>query len=431
MTALFLAACSPSADVVKVPFSAGTKTVLLAAIEGAEISLRAIAVEGRGAFFSAGTSENTRLIALEYSCSLDVLGLPEGPVASGERALPSAKSIRELTAASEWREIVLPAELAALRIAGEPRQNNSPCVRLVSQRFALPGDTHGQATIAVPLDDRRAFIAMTAGYFFISSPQAVQTVELSSSTPARAGLRRGDEIFMIGNGGAMVRGDLELNFERAPPLPDGGVRGRWLAASGAGQPLELFAAHETGEMARFDGQTWSEIGLGDPDVPHAGIAYLGPNEAIFVGLNQPNIYHYLDGALEVEELPGLSSLDFPTSADFIEGFGVVAGTQLGAVYQRGQRGWTKLFELQEPQTIHRIVKIGEGLLIGARRQLVQYHPSHGGCAPQSEELELGDNDALIPLGGGWLLAGSSDPDAYVLRLERAPQEPDPCSGGAR
>jgi hypothetical protein len=423
--AMGIAACAPSVEVVIVPVRDDASAMIVAEVGGDEVALHAIDLGRRPRYVTLRPRAGASLFVLDYGTCLAGLDLAGGlvPIASPGRPLPTPDHVRA-PSGEGWAEVPIPGELAALSIAGDPSLPPE-CVPLESTSWTLSVDS-GQPQLAVALSEDEVFFGFTSGQFFRFGPSGLEPlVEIPRSSPARAAARWRDRIFTIGDGGRVAEAGLDLSFTVSSTLPDRTAGRRWMDASRGDAELELFTASDQGHLARFFAGSWTEIGSRGGDTGHAGVIWLGEDEAIFVGFSGQDVLHYAEGRFDLEALPEISAIDLPLSATFIEGIGPLVGTQLGVIYVRGSTGWRVYQRLEVNESVLKIAPIDRGVLVAGRFGFVQqYHPGVGACpnkTPMPDEVKQ-----LVPFSRGWLAMGSSAPDPFITLFERAKIAPPSC-----
>ncbi|MCK6548531.1 hypothetical protein L6R52_21975 [Myxococcota bacterium] len=439
-----LSACASSEPVIEVPAAGFAAMIVVFVSEAGEPSAAAIDLGGRAepyVTFPAARATRGRLYALGYPCGLDRLGVPEGwldVVATG-RALPEVHTLvaadvvdgRASTFAS-----ASPAELAAVRIRGEAAPAPSPCLTLTGTSITLADGVEQQLRFVVGLDADRALFATVDGTFRILEGGVARDVTtLSTSTPHLGAFFGADgELWLAGAGGRVVRGELSSGLSELPPLASRSGRTQiWLdGPRSAGGSVELWAVTDERAFEVFDGTSWTILyqGTGELLGSRGGVAWLAPGEAMAVGPAGERLLHVRDGVVEEVTLP-LEPGDVPTAIRFVEGIGVVVGSEAGVVAIRRDERWETI-DTGARARIFSIAPLGDGFVFGGRGGvLTQYHPGAATCAPETHSS--GNITFLVPLSDG-LVAGAiatGAPDVVTTLRATAPPAADVCGAALR
>lgn len=401
-TAIALAAGCSRAEVIEGPPLRGEGSILVVIAAKGEARPIVQAMDlAQPAPIELEASE-AELVIVEYCCPLETLGLEAGlqtllELPREAKALPDAKHMyfAQLTGGvpSAWSEDGDPA-LALAAIARLDLPTDHLCSLYDREIRVVDVSVRGVRTSSAPafligIGEGRVFGATRSGLFFTASASgsALET-QLSTSTPHHGAHRTEDgEIWLVGDDGRTMRGDLLRGFEPVDARAQDGVPS-FVQLSGArgSAPFELFAVNDRRSFQRFHGDRWNTIvgpQLYDPSRVPPSVAWIGPDEAIAAGIHEDpaRLLHYKRGDL-VEE----RSVGNPGIAVHLPGHGTVLGSRGGAIRFLDGFTWS------EPRTIggidiHAIAEMGESLIVCGHSHLnpltllcSTYHPRSGACA---------------------------------------------------
>lgn len=382
--ALFLVACTPRIEAFSLP-STGPKAVILVTIGASGAIVTAI---DPSAPWSVTVEEDARVLyALEYGDDLGALGFLPGTIAEEPegRRIPAADRVlaAEIRSAglTPWIEGELPDEIRSLRIGTTRR-----CSELEVEHLYLPNSKSTDPYLGVSLDDESALVALEDGRFFrVTSTAAVPLTGISTATPRLAAFRdpRG-ELWLLGRNGRVARGDLERGFTEIDPLPSrGGLKYMWLEGSrDASAPFELFAVTDRMTFDRFDGEAWERL---DSDAQGyvyflGDVVWLGPSDAIAVGVEPEEIVRYTDGEITRTDLPTNS---MPASVAMIPRFGLVVADGTGRLFHLIDGAEEEIGP--SPLSPYSVIMLeayeGSILFGGGFGEVGEYIPGFGFCRP--------------------------------------------------
>lgn len=321
------------------------------------------------------TDESLRISVLGFIDPLADLGLTAGPLALTESE--DARPLVELGPHAQLRQRsidagVLGAWIDADHLApplGDVRVDTgwpSGCSRLKRRRVST--HTATAASFALALDEDTALIGL--------EDQTLLRIEESGQwtdvTPAGLGLiptwgalmESADTLWLSGREGLLwrVRIDREARIvdvlERhqldawvttleTPPITRR-PQFRYLGGQSSATSVEIFLLSIEGVLARFDGTTITELArfpVGRTDA-RAGLAYLGPGEAVAVHTVSPDLMLVTDRdqvrliRLNDQQLAGVSGVGL------IPGFGVLASDAVGNVFRSATgRTWERFTQI--------------------------------------------------------------------------------------
>jgi hypothetical protein len=308
------------------------------------------------------------------------------------------------------QETDLPTAVFTLRAGVMPLNT---CVTFSATAMNLGSDQ--PALLAAPLDAHSALVATWDGRFFeVTSSTVTRLTKLSTTTPHLSAFRdTKGTLWMIGQGGRVVRGDPMSGF--VPVTRNLSARASqfmFLAGPRDQEAFELFSAGDDGSFERFDGTTWQRFdSINTPfDADYvtnyawrAGVAWLGPNEAVAVLPKVTSVLHVVGGTLKMEPIVGSGDTMCPTALDWIPAFGPVVGIYTGQLFVKDSDTWTEILGTPYDLPVTMISPLGDGILFGGPfGTLAQYHPDYGYCAPQGYGPD--HIRAVIPFEDGYLLA---------------------------
>lgn len=424
------AACALSEPVVELPATGAQAVLVISVPEGGEAEGYALSLAaGPEPYVSVPAPEGpSRLFGLGYRCSLAALELAPGPIpltTGPGRDLPAADwVVRAETGGSSGPDPV-PAtqeELSALHLAGSA-PTETLCPSFDAELFVLRDQTRHLLRFLVGLDAGEVLAATGDGVFYLNGPAGlVELTALATTTPSLGAFYApSGELWLAGARGETARGDPRTGLDAGPPLEttDPGTR-VWLAGPGdASADFELFALTAGRALEHFDGTSWTLLTVhpGAKLDGRAGLVWLAPGEALAVGLLERRaLLVRATGELSEEELP-----DTPVAIAALPGFGVVAGTESGALFQRtGAGGWRPLFAARTGDRVRALAAFGGGILTGSGGGVITFHhPSRADCPAVS--FTGGDLNHLVAVEGGVVLGAArvGEPDV-IGRLRARP-----------
>lgn len=397
---------------------------------------------------------------LAYRCSLERLGLVEGPQALKEAPserpwLPEPAEVwlaqggpgRSGTWSSGQMNEAVEQILSKLPLEEENLCRSRQAV-LEPKELSMPRDERRDPAFAVRVDDDHILAGTRNGfYYLVDRGGGVQPVEDFGADVYRGAYRADDgELWLMSTTGKLVRGRLGGEFTvvtSTAPLrrrPDQELG--QLALDGPkntpGAPFELYAETDARTFLRFDGTTWTRLADSERHfwIFVARVAWIAPGEAaaISVGSATNTVVRYKNGEVIEERLSG-SSVGLSCIAQ-VPGFGTIAGRDDGSVFiDEGGGSWRPLPGTGEQYFTRTIAPINGGFIYGASLEMnfleyrfTQYFADLGHCP----EERLTDYAAtqLVPFADGSLLAATvsdfGDPMGLTL-LELAAPAGD-CSG---
>lgn len=311
----------------------------------------------------------------------------------------------------EWRQAGrgdLPPSFSAYRLSGAGCSSSFPARPLY--------EGPGRARFAVAVDEGRALIGLENETLLVTTSSATVlpgSVLGGAFTPGAAS-GAGADIWLVDALGKVFRSRrrVPLSFARVD-APLGLVIGGFGGERGddvflVGQPVDpdprfpvyRFVAdgvwRRLGEVGRF---------LGAPQ----GV---GPGQAVLLSGERGAVFRFSSTAIDVEEVLGASL----AALSSIPGFGTVGGSTDGRLFLRGAEGWIALPGVSPGGRVRGIAPFPRGLVgLLASGILIQ---RVGRLACTDRPLRgLVDNAALVPLGGGLVLAASFRRQAEVVYLQ--------------
>ncbi|MBK6689396.1 MAG: hypothetical protein IPG45_33315 [Deltaproteobacteria bacterium] len=414
-----LIACSPSSVELHVPPRDGTSAIVVAvgANGGAQTLATDFTAEKALALDLDGDA-NLQLYVAYYECSLAWLGVPPaGAQLSPDGSLHPWTRAQAVWAATEapgteatWRELTAPdPELERLRLT-EPRAD-ARCEALVAERIPLPGtEVDARVTFAIALDDERALFGFDRPVPPVIVERGGTTLSALPAVPYLAGVRsESGELFIVTTTGAAYRGDLARGFVPAgnlvlPPALAPPFGGR-LVVSRPEEPFELYLYSITSALERYDGERWEVVAETEGASTDGAIDLLrlGPAELLVVPGNNQEIFFYQNGNLR-PEIPRIG--DKTRSAGLVPGFGPLAGTEFGRIFERRRPGdWQELSRSGLEHDARAFAPFGNGFITGGGfgGLTVQYHPEQAAYCPLDESIAI-EFIELLPMGPDLLAA---------------------------
>lgn len=358
--------------------------------------------------------------ALLYDRSIDELALTRGalPIVAKGVTLPEPDRVFETRfleeVQSEWatRDDV-PTEVRRLQFDFDPLVD--PCRAAPSfDPVSFPLDTFGSGRSGVS-DGAGAFTFTEDGLFHRVTASGAEPVALSTSTPSGAIVRASNgDLYLGGDGGSFVSGDLERGFAPLPSAPSGGEV-RWLSASiDPAMPFEIFALGADGAIARFDGD-WTTIDRGPP-ITSGGVAYVEPGHAVFARSSSEDLLVYEGSATRTESpdagAMGLFAVAYVAGARFV-------GTAGGNVHAEVDGRWARLggFDFASVLTI---IPFEDGVMVGGEDGFLAYWTRSTGLCT----LQLGSANvvAMIPVGRDLVLVQENVERDLPIELRTRPTQ---------
>lgn len=389
------------------------------------------------------------LFLLYFDCDLGAIGLVSGwqELATPEKPgdpLPSPTEILtgrlEPDHALSWSPAsALPSGVTTLRLSS--RGSRNLCAQFeVSPPIALPDSTNETATFALALDDQSALVATTGGRFYrVTVGHAEPLTGLSTTTPHYAGFKDdAGVIWLVGEGGRVVRGDFERGFEDAGTTATATSVGPGFAmAGGPGSPPELFVVGSAFSFDHYSGGRWDMIEPPNPefrrrDEMRPGLLWLGPEEVLAIGLRERAVLHFDHGMLTEEPLASMARFNVVRGIALIPRIGVVTSIFSGTYFVRGEGGvWQTLAE-GGPRGAAAIYPFRRGFVAGmSAGAFVEYDPALGFCPP----VQVAPHRITTILRfGDWLLTVSTRDDPFpsgedaTVTFVRPLLPSDTCSG---
>ncbi|MCC7382275.1 MAG: hypothetical protein IT384_10620 [Deltaproteobacteria bacterium] len=349
------------------------------------------------------------IFILYFDCDLDALGFSPGWQEVGTTLglpLPSrASEVLRTEIADEapvtWQAVdSIPIELIALRFPAALRPHN--CAELTARLVPLPGSVDESGAVAVPLDPLTTLVATSTGHFYrVSLERAEPLTSLSTTTPHFGGYRdREGAIWLFGPGGQVARGHPATGFELTGTTSTAEGEGFPVHVDGSSgdSPLEIFVVTDDASFDRYADGRWTALADGRDDLPDwPGVLWLGPGEALAIGIVGSTVLHYRDGRIEEERLVPPEARVVATAIANAPGLGPVVGTFDGHTFVRDGGGWT-LLPGDLGRTLVRVLHpFRRGFLAGLPNGvLVEFDPAYGFC--ESRQLAPNGTVQLLRVG---------------------------------
>jgi hypothetical protein len=441
LASLFACACTREPLIVSIPFDVMDEAAIVVVEQGTNSTAFAIDATKRDRAPVLERIEDfdgdpeLHLTAFLFERTLDELALDPGEIAPVPQDRRSTKpmgmrEIRETTidkaGASAWESIASPTGAAELLRIPLPK----PCRGIQFDRFAfedeeyLAGIVRKNDTTAIALVYSGQ---LGEGVFYQVTFDGVTKLPLTLPGFSPREIMRGDNGLIYISGGdvfsrdpQIYRGDFDTGFERIVPdgfmLPYGWVFSMVTPPAGSDDPAELYAITEWGQLLRFEGNQWHELGRLELAGAEGLVAYAGRDDIYAIAPDGSGLFHYSDGALREEQTPVTpdlkSELDSLTGLANVPGYGLYAGADKGAILHRVAGGWTQVNEeaLIAEISIRSFARLPSGGLVigGGYGALIQYWDSWGLC-DDPEDVYFVSNTAsvnnLVEVPGGLFAAG--------------------------
>lgn len=406
-------ACSPSAIALYVPpREAASAIVVAVGANGGTQTLAADFSEEKALDLSLDGDANLQLYVAYYECGLSWLGVPPaGAQVAAEGSLHPWTRARSVWAATDapdaepaWRELMVPdPELELLRLT-QPRAD-ARCEALTAERISLPGaEVDARVTFAIALDEERALLGFDRPVPPVIVARAGATPSSLPAVPYLAGVRSDSgELFIVTATGAAYRGDLTRglapagNLVRPPEVPP--PFGGRLVVSRPEESFELYLYSVTKALERYDGVRWEVVGETEGASADGAIDLLrlGPAELLVAPGNNQEIFWYREGVLR-PEVPRIG--DKTRALGLVPGFGPLAGTDYGRVFERTRPGdWREISRSGLEHDARAFAPFGNGFITGGGfgNFTVQYHPEQGAYCPLDDAV-ASEFIELLPMG---------------------------------
>jgi hypothetical protein len=402
---LFVTACHDQRTLPPPSTDARSAGMLLLALEQGAIQWATAfdLIDGRG-YPPIAWRGDVELIALEYGCSIERLGLAAGrqPLLAEPTDVPRLPPPRRVMSTridtTEWEpsEMSEPISLALRHLDLDP-DNICTSARAAysSMPVGVPVDGHADPSFAIPYDGETALIGSTDGKVYrLSRDGVIARVPALEDREYRGAYRapRGD-LWLISNRGTLARGTID-GVQSVTTTTSFTDPRRGIAIAGPNDvdaPFELFAtatSSDTRVFARFDGERWEKLAEVEP---HDGLflpaaAWLGPEHAIAIGVGRyrNSVVRYREGVIREERLPTDAG---PSSIMHHPTLGTIVGMDDGTIARNtGSDQWEAIPLAPPLRFVRTLAPVGDGFVFGASAefnflsyQFGQYFPAIGFC----------------------------------------------------
>jgi hypothetical protein len=176
-----------------------------------------------------------------------------------------------------------------------------------------------------------------------------------------------------------------------------------MVVSGAGAPLEVFSLAEGGEVERYDGTAWTQVGMLRGTFRVGGLAWIGPGEAIAVSQVDDRVMRHRAGETAYET----PSDEGYAAAAHVPGLGTLIGGVQGALFLDRGSGFVGLGAPFSGQ-VHAIAPFEDGFFAaGAEGAGATHRESTGFCV---EQITTSPIRYLLPIGGEYLAVRNNEHD---------------------
>lgn len=325
------------------------------------------------------------LWALFYDAPLSNLGLSEGRINVREDGspLPSPSRIRRSTflggELSPWEPVDdLDDQLRTLRVE---RASNTPCALLGPERIYTL-DSHASAAFAARFDATTALIGTQDSRLYLVSLDGVSSLGRAAPVDTWSGHLASDgTLYLGGKNGRTFSGRIDPVVSMTE-IDQGESRDTFQWMDGPLDGDELFAVTSSGALEHFDGTTWSQLMAPEAEKDwRRGVAWIGPDEALAVGLASP-VVRATGGVLAAEPIEAGEPL---VAIRHAPGLGTFAGTLGGRVFvTSGDGTWQSLPESPIALPASAIAPFEEGIIVaGGVGFTTQWHPDYGWCEAET------------------------------------------------
>lgn len=416
---LGLVACSPTDRLFVSPPPLENARAMIAAIDG--VAPRAVDLDRSATALElqAPSGEAQGLVeVLLYAEPLSALGFVEGvipPTSADREGRPLPHDPRptvfqlalEDGADARWIETSSPSlALSRFRAAGEPP---SLCYRLRFEQEAI--DTVEGVTFAVGIDGVGVLLSSNRRIWLAGSASTREVTVVGPPSFWGSAAHRGDDgTFYFGAyDGKVYTGRLDGLQLSIAEVGFGPAAPRKLA----GGESEIFAvlAFVDGRrtFGRFLAGQWEELDALPSQTPDAeefgNILRYGPGSAAVGYVSSPEVLRYTGGAL-TKELPGEREYGVTVLAN-IAGYGELAGTAHGRIFQRRGNRWQPMPETGVALSITGLAPFEDGFFFaGVGGVFGYFKPAHGVCVADGQIPANAHTIVPIPpIGDRWLFAG--------------------------
>lgn len=413
-----LAACDPSLVTVELaPDQA--KSVVILYLTPDNTLVEALAFDTDGGTATLPRHPGTKVYALSYRCPMSAVGIrtPRLTLSDAGRSLPRPHLVREgegtRMAPEGWGLLgALPDAVQRLKFELRPARCQRYQLEPQFGGFISPLKAIDMATLGVARDRlitlSTEFPAIQVWHRTATEPEfelgfQAYSAQLSGFTDAlgasyilsRAGVLR------LGNG-----------YELQTLGGEGAWGGCALTGPSDGDARrDLFLARPDGRVEHFDGSAWTTLAPGGGEIigtPGSGAAWLGPQTALLTGTGRSDtVLLASDGHLREERVfeAGPGGVVLGPASERIRGAEYVAALGGVVVYTSGGRAWLRedsgryvALELGEPRptAIDAVVATGQGFIVAARQELIEYDAHEGACASR----HTGFGDVVLAMRAG-------------------------------
>lgn len=388
----------------------GTRAALIALEYQNQLQLTALALDRPGdpppPFpFAEHFRGEARVVALYHQETLSALGLEPGAVARAKSADRGRLPIADHAFAGS----VLDDRIGAFEMIDPERPGAMiesfeldvtiahDCFPLEVRVFEL--DTSAAPQAFTRYDARTALVVAESGEIFLVSSSSVTrasvTVDLEQGRPISAFRAPSGELWLGGQGGTVLRGDLRRGFTRMETRPHQHELAFLDGPRDASVPFELFGSTTDGEFDRYSAatDTWTTLETVDVDTNFSfgATVWLGEEHAVMTPPFTRRIVGYERGALRDLELAPAHG-EIRTLFQLHDG-ALLAISDPPAVFRIERDGYEPILEATESASPRSAAPLGDGFVyLGNGGTLVQWQPVDGYCP--IVQVPLGDT---IPL----------------------------------
>ncbi len=348
-----------------------------------------------------------------YWRGLEALGLSAGPLrtdADGVALTPADAAFRVDLGSSEtaWtRASTISGPLAALRL---PRLDR--CRKFQTETILVEPSSAGPVA-AAPYPGGRLLVGASNERLWLVSETGSTRLSLVGSTDfytnGLATLADGT-MYLSSSTGALARGTLTGTVVRLTPIGRAPTSARQIAAGPSDELFVVTIDPDTGASAfgHLDGGTYVQLSDFPPSPTQdtrGGVVFLGPARAVAGRVSSPEVIVYDHGAV-TRERPG-DQMEMISAIGEGPAGSVLVGTTRGAVIERRDGHWTRLFSFESQEAISAMIPFEDGLIFGTIAGHVGYYSrALGLCRSELPPMPNRPNIVVPTASGGWMFSGA-------------------------
>lgn len=369
---------------------------------------------------TAGPAESTWsraelpvLDAWVYERGLEALGLRAGPLstdADGVALTPADAAFRVDLGSSEtaWtRASTTSGPLAALRL---PRPDH--CRKFETETILVEPGSAGPVA-AAPYPGGRLLVGASNDRVWLVSETGSTRLSVVGSTgfyTSGLGTLADGTMYLSSSTGALARGTLTGTVVHLTPIGRAPTSARQIAAGPSDELFVVTVDPDTGASAfgHLDGGSYVQLSDFPPSPTQdirGGVVSLGPGRAIAGRVSSPEVIVYDHGAVTREQ-PG-DQMEMISAIGEGPAGSVLVGTTRGAVIERRDGHWARLFSFDSEEAINAVIPFEDGLVFGTIAGHVGYYSrALGLCRSELPPMPNRPSIVVPTASGGWMFSGA-------------------------